>query len=273
MSVAPAPQPPEPSPRAARPASPAPAADPLERARELDVPDPGALAGRIVAAETAIRSQGTAAAELGRWGRIQQAAYRQLVARPDWRAAVFERVPAALRPVAEANLTAGAELRALTRPVASLPSWRIVAPPPAGDLLRFYREAQGEFGVPWQYLAAIHLVETRMGRIRGSSPAGAEGPMQFLPQTWARYGQGDVNDPRDSILAAARYLAARGAPGDVARALYAYNPSNRYVRAITLYAEQMAADERAFLGYYHWQVYFRTPSGDALLEEGYSGAG
>jgi membrane-bound lytic murein transglycosylase B len=109
-----------------------------------------------------------------------------------------------------------------------------------------------------------------MGRIRGTSSAGAQGPMQFLPSTWARYGEGgDINDPRDSIMAAGRYLKAAGAPGDLGRALYAYNHSQHYVRAVTLYAEQMRTDERTYAGYHAWQVYYITPSGDALLPEGY----
>jgi len=68
----------------------------------------------------------------------------------------------------------------------------IVAPPPADELLGHYRAAGDEFGVDWTYLAAIHLVETRMGRIRGTSTAGAHGPMQFMPATWDAYGEGDV---------------------------------------------------------------------------------
>jgi membrane-bound lytic murein transglycosylase B len=111
--------------------------------------------------------------------------------------------------------------------------------------------------VPWQYLAAIHLVESRMGRIRGESSAGAQGPMQFLPSTWAVYGGGgDINSYHDAILAAARYLRANGAPADMDNALFRYNPSSRYVRAVSAYAGQMKADERAYLGYYHWQVYY-----------------
>jgi len=52
------------------------------------------------------------------------------------------------------------------------------------------------------------------------------------------------------------------------RALYAYNPSDRYVRIISIYADLMQADDRVFLGYYAWQVYVYTPNGDVLLAEG-----
>jgi membrane-bound lytic murein transglycosylase B len=93
--------------------------------------------------------------------------------------------------------------------------------------------------------------------------------MQFLPSTWARFGEGDIESARDSIFAAGRYLRASGAPGNLPRALYAYNPSQRYVKAITLYAQQIIKEERAYLGYYHWQVFVRTTSGDVPLEEGY----
>jgi len=230
----------------------------------------GAGAGKALAeTETAIRSPSTPPGELAALGRRQQVLYRTLVATPAWRADALAQLPPALVPVASANIEAGAELRALTRPQQSLPLWRIVEPPPANELLAHYKQAETEFGIPWQYLASIHLVESRLGRIRGTSPAGAQGPMQFIPSTWARYGRGDINSPLDSILAAGRYLKAAGAPGNMARALYAYNHSDRYVKAITLYAEQMIKDERAWLGYYHWQVYYRTVNGDVELPVGY----
>jgi membrane-bound lytic murein transglycosylase B len=166
----------------------------------------------------------------------------------------------------KANVLAGSELRKLNRPAGRLPRWRIVAPAPAGQLLAAYRAAEAKLAVPWEYLAAIHLVETRTGRIRGTSSAGAQGPMQFLPSTWKRYGRGgDIQATGDAILAAARLLAANRAPTDMAAALYAYNPSRRYVRAVSAYAGQLRANRRAFLGYYHWQVFY----GDTLLPEGY----
>jgi membrane-bound lytic murein transglycosylase B len=231
---------------------------------------PATAAGRLAAAitetETAIRDPATPPSRLPAKGRAQQRAYRALVRQPRLLPKVLPLVPPALRRTVKANVLAGAELRKLSRPASRLPRWRIVAPAPATALLASYRAADARLAVPWQYLAAIHLVETRMGRIRGTSSAGARGPMQFLPATWRRYGGGgDIDGTGDAVLAAARLLRANGAPADMARALYAYNPSRRYVRAVTAYAEQIRANERAFLGYYHWQVYY----GDTLLPEGY----
>jgi soluble lytic murein transglycosylase-like protein len=192
-------------------------------------------------------------------------------ARPAALAHVLARLPEPLRPIAQANVDAGAELRTMTKPKTDLPPWKIIPPPPAEELQRYYQEAEAKFGVPWAYLASVHLVETRMGRIRGTSTAGAQGPMQFLPATWKAYGMGgDINDPHDAIFGAANYLKANGgADGRMDNALYRYNNSNHYVRAVTLYAQQMQADAIAYRAYHQWQVYYITPKGDLWLEEGY----
>jgi membrane-bound lytic murein transglycosylase B len=86
--------------------------------------------------------------------------------------------------------------------------------------------------------------------------------MQFLPATWRAYGLGgDVHDPRDAILGAANLLRVSGAPGNIRRALYAYNHSTLYVDAILAYARVMSRHPRALYGFHAWQVFVRTPSG------------
>jgi membrane-bound lytic murein transglycosylase B len=129
-------------------------------------------------------------------------------------------------------------------------------------LLRFYREAQRRFGVRWEVLAAVNFVETGFGRLRSSSSAGAQGPMQFLPATWRAYGLGgNVRDPHDATLGAANYLRASGAAGDLRRALFAYNRSTSYVDAVIAFAGQMQRDERIYFAYHSWQVFIKTPGG------------
>lgn len=167
------------------------------------------------------------------------------------------------------NLAAAASLAELGTPHKSLPHWRIVQPPPPDALLRYFRAAQSRFGIPWEYLAAIEFIETRFGRVQGVSSAGAQGPMQFLPATWAQYGTGSIENPRDAVAGAARYLAANGAPRDMARALYHYNNSLTYVNAVQGYANRMRTDPRAYDGYYYWQVVYARSGGSVILPVGY----
>lgn len=136
-------------------------------------------------------------------------------------------------------------------------------------------------GIAWTTLAGIGFIESRHGTYQGSSVAAdgtvsppirgipldggpgvaeipdtdggvmdgdpthdrAMGPMQFIPETWKKWGvdaNGDgVANPDnldDAALTAARYLCARG--GDLLtaegweRALMAYNQSGAYLRDV-----------------------------------------
>jgi Transglycosylase SLT domain len=169
----------------------------------------------------------------------------------------------------DANLGAADALAGVVPPQKHFPNWRIVTPPPPSTLLGYFKAAQAQYGVPWQDLAAIEFVETKFGRIRGPSNAGAQGPMQFLPSTWARYGDGSIYDPRDAIFGAARYLVSNGAPGNMSDALYHYNPSAGYVRAVTTYAARMHADIHDYSAYYYWQVLYKHVGGTVILPQGY----
>ena len=228
------------------------------------------VANELGGVEQAIRLPDTPDTDYASLGVRQQKAYHLLAAHPDWVATVLDAMPPALRSAIQANLTAAQQIGTLNGESSKLPHWKIIAPPPPDTLLAYYREAQQASGVAWQYLAAINLIETNMGRIQGLSSAGAQGPMQFMPATWASYGRGDVNNPHDAILAAGRYLQVHGAPQNMTHAIYAYNPSMLYVRAVQLYAQQMFDNPRTFYAYYNWQVYVPMKTGIVLLPEGFS---
>jgi membrane-bound lytic murein transglycosylase B len=176
--------------------------------------------------------------------------------------ATLARLPTDVRGEARDTVVGRRHLAAIPRSPGRLPRVRVTHAAPAAELRRHYAEAQRRFRVHWSIVASINFVESAFGRVRSASEAGARGPMQFLPATWRAYGMGgDIDEPRDAILAAANYLRRAGAPGDLDRALFAYNHSTSYVRAIRRFARRMRADERVFLSYYAWQVVVRTPTG------------
>ena len=120
--------------------------------------------------------------------------------------------------------------------------------PPA--MLALYQQAAATCpGLPWTVLAAIGTVESGNGTSdlpgvhSGANFAGAEGPMQFEPATFAAYDEpvppGGANppspyDPTDAVYAAARDLCANGGRNgaDLTNAVFAYNHSDSYVTEV-----------------------------------------
>lgn len=95
-------------------------------------------------------------------------------------------------------------------------------------------------GLDWSVLAAIHKLETSFGT-GATSPKGAQGPMQFLPSTFATYGtdgdgdgRAEINNVVDAIFSAANLLCANGAgdPAQLASAVWNYNHSQTYVNEV-----------------------------------------
>ncbi len=233
--------------------------------------DPVVLAAQVTEAERTLRDPTTSPEEAERTGAFQQLIYRRLSAHPEWHSAFFAALESDVAPMAANNVAA---FLAFQRPPAgkpseTLPVWRIVPPLPADQLLGYYHEAEVATGVPWYYLASIHLIETRMGRIDGLSTVGAQGPMQFLPSTWAACCTGDIENARDAIIGAATYLKMSGAPENMDKAILAYNHDTRYLDAVKAYAANMAADESAYLGYHAWEVFYASAAGSFHLPVGY----
>jgi hypothetical protein len=232
--------------------------------------DPVQVAATLSQAQRTIDDPASSAVQLRAAGQAQQRATVVLAReRGSNRHAVLARLSGAAAATLRANITAAAALARLNPPRRSLPPWRIAAAPRPTVLLGYFKSAQARYGVPWQYLAAIELIESDFGRVVGLSTAGAEGPMQFMPATWAEYGTGNVHYQRDAIFAAARYLAANGAPADMRGSIYHYNLSPDYVAAVRAYAGRMRANPRAFYGYYYWQVVFARISGPVILPAGF----
>jgi cell wall-associated NlpC family hydrolase len=110
-------------------------------------------------------------------------------------------------------------------------------------------------GLPWSVLAGIGTVESGNGQSTlpgvhsGANFAGAEGPMQFEPATFAEYAAGPDKplspyDPADAIYTAAAMLCAKGARGGSAgieNAVFAYNHAQWYVSEVMSWAGKYAA--------------------------------
>jgi murein DD-endopeptidase MepM/ murein hydrolase activator NlpD len=121
------------------------------------------------------------------------------------------------------------------------------------ELLDLWQRAGAAYGIPWQVLAAINRIESDFGRNMGPSSAGALGWMQFIPDSWMRWGMdGDGDgiaspwDPEDAVFAAARYLAAAGAHDDLSRAIFAYNHAQWYVDDVLELAAEFESGDGDF---------------------------
>ena len=118
--------------------------------------------------------------------------------------------------------------------------------------LMLYKESAARYcpSMSWTVLAAIGEIESGNGVNDGPSSAGARGPMQFMPATWAEWGivgfgqagLPDIMNPLDAVPSAARMLCADGA-GNAATlrgAIFAYNHATWYVDEVLALASEYA---------------------------------
>jgi hypothetical protein len=121
--------------------------------------------------------------------------------------------------------------------------------------LQLFQESAARYcpGLSWTVLAAIGQIESADGTNVGPSSAGALGPMQFLPSTWATWGidgfgltgPPNVLNPYDAVPSAARLLCADGAArggAALSAAIFDYNHADWYVREVLQLAAAYAAE-------------------------------
>lgn len=157
------------------------------------------------------------------------------------------------------------------------------------EYIELYKKAEENYGVPWTLLAAHHRIETRFSTMDPLlSPAGAEGHLQFMPCTFVGWshpscgglgkgeipekdkinpaiiekyggygvdanndGKADPYDLEDAIFSAANYLSASGAAdGEIEKAIFNYNHSEKYVEDVLhfyhLYENQLKEIQAAY---------------------------
>jgi hypothetical protein len=126
------------------------------------------------------------------------------------------------------------------------------------NYIQLFQQSSAKYcpSLSWTVLAAIGQIESGDGANVGPSSAGALGPMQFLPSTWAQWGidgfgpkgKPDVMNPFDAVPSAARYLCAVGASSGTSaglrRAIFAYNHADWYVNEVLTLAAEYAAEYR-----------------------------
>lgn len=132
--------------------------------------------------------------------------------------------------------------------VTTKPSQKALADIPS-NYLPVYQAAAKKYGIDWAILAAMGKIETEHGQGGKeetciASSAGAQGPMQFMPDTWASEGvdgngdgKTDACNYQDAIYGAANYLVDSGAPQDYHAAILAYNHAEWYYQKIIKQAQ------------------------------------
>ena len=123
------------------------------------------------------------------------------------------------------------------------------------NYMMVYQESAARYcpGLSWTVLAAIGEIESNNGQNMGPSSAGALGPMQFMPSTWAIWGIDGFGDtgppniwnPLDAVPSAARMLCADGAAqggASLSAAIFDYNHATWYVNEVLTLAAEYARE-------------------------------
>ena len=163
--------------------------------------------------------------------------------------------PSIARLTAQVREVLGATARVVDLRGRRLPA-STIRPAQITSYVQLFRASAAKYcrAMSWTILAAIGQIESADGQNVGPSSAGALGPMQFLPATWAEWGidgfgppgPPDIMNPFDAVPSAARMLCADGASAGtqdgLRRAVFAYNHADWYVNEVLALAGRYAAE-------------------------------
>lgn len=130
-------------------------------------------------------------------------------------------------------------------------------PEPLGPTTPFHdiiRAAADRYGVDADLIHCVIAIESNFNP-KAVSPKNARGLMQLMPQTAARFGVGNIFDPRENIEAGTRYLKDMLARynNDLTLALAAYNAGpervEQYGRHVPPYSETIKYVQRISRSY------------------------
>src|SRR6266702_3754837 len=152
--------------------------------------------------------------------------------------------------MAKVRKVLGASAKIVSLRQQQLPVAKVTSGQRPATYLQLFQASAAKYcpGLSWTVLAAIGQIESGDGANVGPSTAGALGPMQFLPSTWAIWGidgfgqtgPPNILDPFDAVPSAARYLCAAGGStaAGLPRAIFAYNHAVWYVSEVLALARE-----------------------------------
>jgi hypothetical protein len=158
-------------------------------------------------------------------------------------------ISSAIREVYRDDLPAGERHVASDRlaqvPIEQRRALRFDAP----ELNEFAASIEQKYGLPGGLINALKNAGEKSGS-NATSPKGARGVMQFMPENLKKYGVTDASDPMQIIDAAGRYLrdTSKQYGGNIDAMIADYNGGPRQAKRVMNGAAPAAAETQAYLG-------------------------
>ena len=160
-------------------------------------------------------------------------------------------LPEDVRAIAQANLDAGnAYAPDLGPPLSRSRTGRSSSRKPVDQLRRLLQGGGGEHRHPVAVLRRDPLRGDQDRPHPRQQHRRRAGPDAVHPEHLGRLRRGRHQRRPRRHPGRGRYLSAAGGPGNMDKAIFAYNHSDAYVTAIQRYAGVIIADARAFAGYH-----------------------